>query len=91
MEISSESSYDNKVGFYRQDRPVVRIVLSSGSSYRQDRPLTMRCQSLRPQTMRSNVVVRIVLSSGSSCDDEVLESASLDDEVSESNNKVEFL
>ena len=31
--ISSKSSCDNKVGFCRQDRPVVRIVLSSGSSY----------------------------------------------------------
>ena len=42
-------------------------------------------------TMRSNVVVRIVLSLGSSCDDKVLESASSDDKVSESNDKVEFL
>ena len=51
----------------------------------------MRYRGLRPQTIRSNVVVRIVLSSGSSCDDEVLESASLDDKVSESNDEVEFL
>jgi hypothetical protein len=32
--------------------------------------------------------VRIVLSSGSSCDDELSESASSDDEVSESNDEV---
>ena len=61
----------------------------------------MRCWSLRPITIRSNVVVRIVLSSGSSCNDKVLESASLDDKVlgsaslddkvSESNDEVEFL
>ena len=52
-------------------------------------------------TMRSNVVVRIVLSSGlsyndkvlesTSSDNEVLGSASLDNKVSESNDKVEFL
>ena len=51
--------------------------------------------------MRSNIVVRIVLSLGSSYNDKVLESASsdnevlgstsLDDKVSESDDKVEFL
>ena len=61
----------------------------------------MRCRSLRPITMRSNIVIRIVLSSGSSYNDEVSESASSDDEVSgsassddkvsESDDKVEFL
>ena len=66
----------------------IEVGFRSGSScddvdrpYRQDRPLTMRCRSLRPMTMRSNVVVRIFLSSGSSCDDE----------VSESDDEVEFL
>ena len=59
----------------------VEVGFRSGSSYddmdrpyRQDRPLTIRCQSLRPQTMRcrslrpitirSNIIVRIVLLSG---------------------------
>jgi hypothetical protein len=52
-------------------------------------------------TIRSNVIVRIVLSLGSSCNDKVLESTSsdnevsgstsLDDKVSESDDKVEFL
>ena len=51
----------------------------------------MRCRSLRPITIRSNIVVRIVLSLGLSYDDKVLESASLDDKVLESaslDNKV---
>jgi hypothetical protein len=38
--ISSESSCDNKVGFYRQDRPVIiEVGFRSGSSYNDvDRP-----------------------------------------------------
>ena len=76
----------------------IEVGFRSGSScddvdrpYRQDRPLTIRCRSLRPITMRSNIVVRIVLSSGSSYDDEVSESASSDNEVSGSDDEVEFL
>ena len=50
--ISSESSCDNKVGFYRQNRPVmIEVGFRLGSSYDNvDRP----CRQDRP-------VVRIVL------------------------------
>ena len=60
MEILSKSSCDNKVGFCRQDRPIIRIVLSLGSSYN--------------DKMLESAISDDKVSESASLDDEVLES-----------------